>query len=87
MSKGETYEKFRMIAEGIFNDGRMDLIDEILSPDYVEHVTTFSGWPEGIEGLRQFVQEIRRAFPDLRYTIEQLYGSLLKGIPPPLDWG
>ena len=66
MSKGETYQKFPMIAEGIFNEGRMDLIDEILSPDYVEHATTFPGWPEGIEGLRQFVQEIRRAFPDLR---------------------
>ena len=67
----------------------MDLIDEILSPDYVEHATTFPGWPEGIEGLRQFVQEIRRAFPDLRYTIEQSYGSRTEpaGSPDRLDTG
>jgi len=70
MSKGETYEKFRMIAEVIFSDGRMGLIDEILPPDYVAHVTTFPGWPEGIEGFRKFVQEVRRAFPDLHYTVE-----------------
>ena len=70
MSKGETYQKFPMIAEGIFNEGRMDLIDKILSPDYVEHATTFPGWPEGIEGFRKFVQEVRRAFPDLHYTVE-----------------
>ena len=50
----------------------------------MEHVTTFSDWPEGIEGFRKLVQEIHRAFADLQYTMEQscwhrqlcLWGSL-----------
>jgi steroid delta-isomerase-like uncharacterized protein len=56
----------------LFNEGRVELVNELLHPEYVNHSP---GWPElprGREGVAIVVQAMRRAFPDLHYTIEDL---------------
>jgi predicted ester cyclase len=60
---------FRRIPLEVFNQGRLDLIDELLAPDFVEHATLPPGLPEGRDGLRAIVSAIRGAFPDFRYEI------------------
>ena len=47
----------------VFGEGNLDVIDEIISPDYVGH---WAGWGEtrGREALRRAVFEWRTAFPD-----------------------
>lgn len=52
----------------LFTRGRV----ELLHPDYVNHSP---GWPElprGRDGVAIVVAAMRGAFPDLRYTIEEL---------------
>src|SRR6185436_12844822 len=66
---------FRRIPEEIFNQGKLELIDELFIPDYVEHVPLPPGFPSGAAGLKQFVSMIRTAFPDFHYTIEDLFGE------------
>ena len=51
------------------NQGNLDLADELLAPDYVEH---WSPAGSGIEGFRQFAVGLVAAFPDLQVTVEDL---------------
>ena len=55
--------------EEVYNQGNLDLIDEIYAADYVGHI---AGSPDiyGPEGLKQFVSMSRTAFPDVQLTIE-----------------
>jgi hypothetical protein len=62
-------ENFRRIPLEIFNEGRLELIDELFAEDYVEHLPRPPGVPPGLEGLRMFVAARRAAFPDLRYEV------------------
>jgi steroid delta-isomerase-like uncharacterized protein len=60
--------------EQIFNRGNLDQIEEFVSADLVDHETPPPGMEglEGIEVLRQFVKVYRDAFPDLRFTAEDI---------------
>ncbi|WP_412544102.1 ester cyclase [Longispora sp. K20-0274] len=58
----------RRVPLEIFNEGDVGLINEIFTPDFVEHVTS-PGFPEGRAGLRAFVLGMRQAFPDFRYEV------------------
>ena len=58
--------------EEIWNQGRLEVCDELIAPDYVNHSAPLPGLPPGPGGLRQIVAAVRRAFPDLQYTIEDL---------------
>jgi len=55
----------------LFNQGRLELIEELLHPRYVNHSPS-PGLPSGREGLYIVVPALRSAFPDLCYTIEDL---------------
>ena len=54
----------------IFNQGNLDLVDEIYDPDYVDHDPTMPEDVRGVEGAREFYSMYRSAFPDTQITIE-----------------
>ena len=56
----------------LFNQGRTDLIDELLHPDYINHSPGSPDLPRGRDGVRIVVEALRVGFPDLHYTIEEL---------------
>lgn len=56
----------------IFNQGRVDLVDELLHPEYVNHSPGSPDQPRGRDGVKAVVQALRAAFPDLSYTVEDL---------------
>jgi steroid delta-isomerase-like uncharacterized protein len=56
----------------IWNQGRLDVCDELIAPDYVNHSAPLPDLPEGPEGLKQTVAAVRHAFPDVHYTIEDM---------------
>lgn len=53
----------KRIYEEIWNEGKLEVIDELFSPDYVAHFLP-PGMPPGREGFRAFVASYRSAFPD-----------------------
>ena len=55
----------------LFDQGKLELVDELLHPDYVNHSPS-PGLQPGREGVRVVVAALRRAFPDLTYTVEDL---------------
>ena len=60
----------RRIYEEIWNQGKFDVVDEIISPDYVGHLPTPPGAPSGREELRWLIQAYRTAFPDIHVQVE-----------------
>jgi predicted ester cyclase len=72
MSTEPTKAAIRRIPVEVFNQGNLDLVDELFSPAYIEHALLPPDWPPGVPGLKQFVAALRSAFPDFLYSIEQL---------------
>jgi predicted ester cyclase len=61
--------KFDRIPLEILNQGKLELIDELYAPDFVERTPQPVLAPTR-EGFKQFVTALRTAFPDIRYTVE-----------------
>jgi len=59
---------FRRIPLELFNDGKLELFDERVADDYVEHAAP-PEVPPNRDSLREFVAMMRAAFPDFRYDI------------------
>lgn len=68
MATAKNKETVRRIIEEIINAGRLDLADELIAEDYVDH----AGGPHGRDGYKQSVAAVRAAFPDLQMSIEDL---------------
>lgn len=61
----------RLIDEG-FNEGRLEVADELTSPDLVEHQSFGPNHPGGAEGVKAVITSLRRAFSDFRLEIEDV---------------
>jgi steroid delta-isomerase-like uncharacterized protein len=61
----------RRVIEEMFNEGNLDVADEILAPDYVDHDPSSPQEIRGPEGLKAFVGMARSAFPDTHIRIEE----------------
>jgi predicted ester cyclase len=67
----------RRLFEDVFNEHRLDLSEEILAEEYVEHaVEPFAaqepGQVHGPSHQRRVVEWLRAQFPDLRMTIRSI---------------
>ncbi len=60
----------RRMYEEAWNQGRLDVLDEICAPDY--YGTGPYGDERGPEGVKRGVANRRKAFPDIRATIEDI---------------
>ena len=63
---------FRRYFEDVLNAGRIDLIDELIAPDYVSHYPTGYDFGGGPEDVKQIVTTVRTGFPDVHFRIEDL---------------
>jgi len=70
----DTQKMVERIPLEILNKSNFGLIDEIYAPTYVEH-TPQPGVPPTREGFKQTVVELKKAFPDLYYTIDDAIES------------
>ncbi|UCC16642.1 MAG: ester cyclase [Dehalococcoidales bacterium] len=72
MSVEKNKEVFHRLT-AIFNGGDLSEIPEVIAPDfhYSEPPMEF----RGTEGYRQMVTMVRKAFPDIVFTIEELFGE------------
>jgi predicted ester cyclase len=61
----------RLIEEG-FNEGNLDVADELISPDLVEHQNFGPNHAAGAEGVKAVIASLRRAFPDFHLAIDEL---------------
>ena len=73
MSAEENKAIARRIMNEAMNDGRLEVADELIASDWVDHDPAnppdFAGGPDA---FKQLVSLYRGAFPDLRMTIEDM---------------
>jgi predicted ester cyclase len=67
----ENQKMIERIPLEVINNNKFELIDEIYAPNYVEH-TPQPGVPPTREGFKQTAMALKKAFPDLHYTIEDV---------------
>src|SRR5688572_5869471 len=60
----------RRVFEEVFNQGRMDVVDQLTASEFVVHRGGQS--LRGREPNKAYVSALRRGFPDLKFTIEEL---------------
>ena len=60
----------RRLLDEVYSHGNLEVIDELVARDFVGHGTAAEGGDQGREAYRQFVVEMRSAFPDLQMTVE-----------------
>ena len=64
----------RRLFDEVLNAGNFGLLDQLIGSAYLEHNPTNSQ-ATGAAGVREKIQALRSAFPDLRFTLEELIGE------------
>jgi steroid delta-isomerase-like uncharacterized protein len=52
--------------------GNLDVVDELIAEEYVDHNPALPNLPPGREGVRQYVRILKAAFPDASHMIEDV---------------
>jgi predicted ester cyclase len=73
MSAQSVVANISRIPNELYNEGNLAILEELFAPGYVEHWPLPPGFPTGVEAVRLFVTLVRTAFPDFRYTIEDVF--------------
>jgi steroid delta-isomerase-like uncharacterized protein len=67
----------------IWNDGDLDLVDELYAPDFVWHVVDIDEDVVGTEAFKGLVTSFRTAFPDFHVTFDEV---LVAGDKTVIQW-
>ncbi len=70
MSAQRNKDVVRRVIEELFNQGDLDVVGDLIAPDYVNHDPNMPEDTRGPEGFRDYVAAYRTAFPDMRMTIK-----------------
>ncbi len=60
----------RRVFEEIWNQGNLDLADEVIDPNFVDHDSAMPEEVSGIEGFKEFVAMYRSSFSDFHIEVE-----------------
>ena len=61
----------RRFYDEVVGQGKIELIDELVDPNVIEH-DEFPGQAPGREGVKEVFVMFRTAFPDLQFTVEDM---------------
>jgi len=73
MSADENVQLMRRWFQEVWNEGRMQTVYDLLSPDAVARGQR--GAEAEIRGPEEFVREIRSGFPDIKVNVEDIFGA------------
>lgn len=66
-------ELVRRLADEVWNEGRTDVVNDLLAPDFVGR--GFGPVDLDREGYERFVTKHRRIFPDLEFVLQDVLGD------------
>ena len=69
MTTDQNKALYRRFIEKVFNEGQLEVIDDLLAPSYIFHDAP-PGLSAGPEGVKRIASIFRKAFPDLEIAIE-----------------
>ncbi len=62
----------RRLFQEVWNRGNLDVADDIVALDYVDHTRPDGELPTGLRGFKQQVNLVRATFADFRMTLEDI---------------
>ena len=71
VEKGVTEEEAKVLFDKvleIWNNGNLDLVEEVFAPEIIAHTSTFPDDIVGYDGIKDWVKFAHAAFPDLHMT-------------------
>jgi steroid delta-isomerase-like uncharacterized protein len=71
MSTNDNKSVIRAFVEDVINQGRLERADDIVIEDFVE-LDPLPGQAQGRDGLKEVIRQIRSAFPDILWTIDEM---------------
>lgn len=75
MSAEDNLATLRRLFEEAWNKGNVNVLDEVLAPNYVEHDPATPGGIANRDQSKQSISMYRAAFPDLHFTLNELYAA------------
>jgi steroid delta-isomerase-like uncharacterized protein len=75
MSAEENKAVVRRMVEEIWNQGNMATFDELFADDFTSHDPTAPGGMRNKAAYRQWILEVRSAYPDLHFATEGIYAD------------
>ncbi len=71
MSTDNNKSVISTFIEDVINQGRLERTDDIVIEDFVE-LDPLPGQAQGREGLKEVIRQMRSAFPDIRWTVDEM---------------
>jgi steroid delta-isomerase-like uncharacterized protein len=63
----------RRLIEDVFNQGNLDVVDELVTDDFVDHDALMGD--QDLDAAKQSIAGYREAFPDIHITIEDIFDA------------
>jgi steroid delta-isomerase-like uncharacterized protein len=63
----------RRVIEEAFGEGNVDVLDEVCADDFVDHDPIMGD--QGKDAIKQTITGYREAFPDLSFTVEDIFAA------------
>lgn len=71
MSTANNKNIINAFIEDVINQGRLERADDLVLADFVE-LDPLPGQSQGREGLKEIIAQLRTAFPDIHWVIEEM---------------
>ncbi len=73
MPKRTSKATARAYFESVLNAGDLDVAEQIFADEVLFHYPL--GELSGLDSVKQYIGTVRTAFPDIRFTVEDLFGE------------
>ena len=70
MAPQDNTRLIRRALDAIYTRGDLELADELVHPDFIDHERAHPEQPSGPEGVKQTVRHLQGMFGGLRFEIE-----------------
>ena len=74
MSESENKAVIERFLNDVLNRGKLEMADEIVGKNFVE-LDPLPGQKQGREGLKEIVAMLRTAFPDMKWSVEEMIAA------------
>jgi len=71
MSTAENKNVLTAFIEEVINEGRLERADDLVHADFVE-LDPLPGQSQGREGLKEVIAQLRGAFPDIHWVVDEM---------------
>lgn len=62
----------RKLLDEVYSQGKLEVLNDIVTPDCRLHDPVFPSLEPGLNGLKKHIAMIRKGFPDLRFSCDDI---------------